>query len=161
MFQKLLEGLKGYGVWKNITKKYNVMNDNFFIIYPGEDELVDFICKYLYVYMTECNAIRCIFITENKNNAVKIDRAFAGNNNISTVVVGMRNIKLLMSAYWYGMTSNKTMIVSIKNLYGRNIYNLVGKKNISKEDLMIAALFNLNAKKERINADEIKWTFRV
>lgn len=162
MLKKMVEGLRGYNLWKKITKEYDLNRDNFFFIYPGEEHLVQYVNKYLYSYMYEYKAVRCIFITLDQTSKEIILNFFKGNSNIDVIVITEKEANRLLMAYWFQALGDKVMVISLKNLYGRKLGNLVGINDIAEEELMIAALFNLKAKKVGKECeDKIKWTFRV
>lgn len=162
MIENIIGGLRGYSIWKKITREYDLARDNFFFVYPGEEHLIKYSNKYLYSYMYEFKAVRCIFITVVPEIEREIFECFKDNPNIDVKVVTNKEAKYLLMAYWFKVLGDKILIISLKNLYGRRLENLIGINDITEEELMVAALLNLKVKKIGGKLENrTKWSFRV
>lgn len=162
IIKEMVFGMKGHMVWQQLTKPYNVKTDNFFLVYPGEEDLTVYIKKYLYSYMYEKKAIKAVFFVTEKEAASMLMDNFAGNSNIDVKMISCKEAWLLLKAYWYRVTCDKLMIISLKNMYARKLNFLIDKNGITEEEIFAGGLFTLQLKKEGIRCEKrIDWSFRV
>jgi len=149
IIKKMINAIIGCVIWKKKVKEYNVEEDNFFIIYPGEECLCNLICKYLYTYMIEKRSVRCVIFTADIDALKKLKDYFSNNINVCIEPITVVQITKIIDAYWYGELCDHLMILSTRKLYGRNLGTIDGIKNITEEDIFAAGLFNLKLKKRK------------
>lgn len=112
--------------------------------------------------MFEFKAVRCIFITVDTIIKKEILDYFKDNSNIDVKVITKEEANYLIMAYWFNVLEDKLLIISLKNLYGRMLENLIGVNEITEEELMVAALLNLKTQKMGGKLENrTKWSFRV
>ena len=139
----VLNAINGVNLWKRLSKGYVLSESIFILIYPGEEYLCEQIKRYIYRYMGEKNVYRILIITESPQHFQDLCSYFENTENINIKLLKHKQVKKLISFYNFNGVSDRFMIFSIKNLYGRNISYLNCKNNVSNNDLVEYALLTL------------------
>lgn len=140
--KKAREGVK---IMSDLESKY-LQNDQLMLILPSQSKEEDkFALKYLPDYMKKNKLKKCVIITVNSEIKTRIDKV---KDLVENVVV-IRENELQCLAKLYGMyIPYKSMVWGcIEYIDGRRGSKILGKKNITVEDLIRYGVYNLDLEK--------------
>lgn len=150
ILKKMTSALKGIKTWKKISKPYPLPRTIFILIYPSEEHLIVYLKKWLYTFMQEKKVSQIVVLSTNHEVLIDVDFYFKDNINIRSAFINENDFKALMCLYFYSSISDRLLVLSVKNLYGRDVSNLIGNNEITESDLVAGGLFTLNLK-DKVN----------
>ena len=159
--KRMLNAIHGTIFWKNKLGKYGRYIDNFFLINTAREEEISAFYRYLNEYFNEYMPRRCIIISDSQIANDYFCERYQGNPNFEFVNVTSTEKDFIIDAYFYKALTDKLMIVSIDNLFDRNLDRLIEKKGVSVTDLVVGGLLNIELQKKTDKKHEREdWSFR-
>ena len=157
----MLNAILGTIIWKKKLGKYGRYIDNFFLINTSNEEEISAFYAYLNEYFNEYRPRRCIIISDNQFADDYFCNRYQNNPNFDLVNISSVERKAILDAYFYKSLTDKLMIISINNLYDRNLGRLKDKNEISVADLIVGGLLNIELQKKNYKKNKrVDWSFR-
>lgn len=137
---KLNNAFSGREDYLEIKKKYKIGNEDFIILMPSEDMEVNL---YVLLYLSqfkERHSDSKIFILTDQRMVLKLHQVTESNHLSEIIEIPNNQMQNLIDLYTLYQFTDKLIIASLDLPKGRTIKNLVGKKNITKEEIVSIAI---------------------
>jgi hypothetical protein len=142
LFNNIKKAYAGRAIWLDIVKKYNLSEKDYVILMPSLSREYNYYgLLYFDQFMKHAKADRGIILTSDER-VVKTASLFS--ENIADVVeFSQKKAELLMKFYCLYMFTDKLVIISLEEPEGRSGLQLVGKKNMTLEEIMAIGVYGL------------------
>ena len=166
LLSNYLDAFKGFGLWHRIVHSYNRKSNEFVIVLPPikEDrECVYYTLLHLDEFLNRVYANTAILISSDA--IIKEIIPYFSKRVRAIVLLKENNIDKIISYYSLCPFDDRLVVSSLTRPEWRDGIELIGKNDISKEELVVIGLLRLNKlkkKQEKIyngNNEEIKAFF--
>lgn len=140
VLKNILRAYKGRKIWLQLIKEYGLGEKDYVILMPSTDRDYNYYSLlYLDKFLKRVSSNRAIILTFDEN-VIKSAYLFSENIEIKKGFT-REQAELLMKCYCMYMFTDKLIICSLEEPEGRNGKQLVGKKNMSLEEVIAICIY--------------------
>ncbi len=139
--KKMKVAKEGEKVWNKIRSKISDVNEYILLFPEGDDETLKYGMMYMDTFAMRNNIKRICVCTDSKFVKKSIDKYSACLDEL--IMISRKEVDALIQFYSYFLFDNKFQIVSLTKPNCRNAIDLIGKNQITKEQLVAIGIYRI------------------
>ena len=140
--QRLYSAAKGKRLFIRFFRKYKKQIKKVFVIFPDHDKKIN---HYGLLYLDDFllrNEYKCAVIITSEQNLCDTAKTFS-EKIVETVFIPKTKMQNLIDYYAFNPTLQNILIISLEKPQGRNGTSMIGKKDLSTEQIIAIGIYHL------------------